>query len=197
MHRAGATLTKAAAEARIVELKLIAQRVEQWHCGIVDCDRMDLAIDIEGEVLRHQISPRAKSIARSLKRFEYSTGQLSTARRNWYRLRRSPAIISETILERYHQHARYLRYALPRRHADDPRDRRRRESASGRSARQCGDRQGKSRELQGAGIVVVAVIVSRPHLLPLPFSSIRRMTGGNEGPYVIGAMFTTGYAQKA
>ena len=44
---------------------------------------------------------------------------------------------------------------------------------------------------------MVAVIVSRPHLLPLPFSSIRRMTGGNEGPYVIGAMFTTGYAQKA
>ena len=45
MHRAGAALAEPAAEARIVQAKLVAQRVEQRHVGIVDLDRPRLAVD--------------------------------------------------------------------------------------------------------------------------------------------------------
>lgn len=32
---------------------------------------------------------------------------------------------------------------------------------------------------------------------PLPFNSVRQISGGREGPYVVGAMFTASYAKKA
>src|SRR6266446_3906375 len=64
MHGAGAALAEAATEARIVEAKLVAQRVEQRHFGIIDGDHVHLAVDVESELLRHRRSSRAKWIAR-------------------------------------------------------------------------------------------------------------------------------------
>src|ERR1019366_6207740 len=57
MHRAGAALAEPAAEARIVEAELVAQGVEQGHLGIVDLDRVRLAVDREVE-LRHGHPPK-------------------------------------------------------------------------------------------------------------------------------------------
>ena len=64
LHRAGAALTEAAAEARIVELELIAQGVEQRHVGIVDLDRARRAIDGECE-LDHGRPPEGRSFGMS------------------------------------------------------------------------------------------------------------------------------------
>src|SRR5262249_25950205 len=47
VHGAGAALRQAAAEMRIVERELVAQRVEQRHVGI-GVDRVDLAVHVEG-----------------------------------------------------------------------------------------------------------------------------------------------------
>jgi len=47
MHRAGPALPETAAEARIVELEIIAQRIQKRHVGIVDLDRLRLAVDME------------------------------------------------------------------------------------------------------------------------------------------------------
>ena len=52
MDGAGAALREAAAEARIVQAEIVAQSIEQRHVGI-GIDRMDLAIDVEGEFLGH------------------------------------------------------------------------------------------------------------------------------------------------
>src|SRR5262245_11710912 len=49
LHRAGAALSEPATEARIVELELIAQGVEQRHVGVVDVDRARPAVDGECE----------------------------------------------------------------------------------------------------------------------------------------------------
>jgi hypothetical protein len=46
MHGAGAALREAAAEMRIVEPEIVAQRVEQRHVGI-GVDRLDLAVHVE------------------------------------------------------------------------------------------------------------------------------------------------------
>ena len=58
MYRAGAALAQTAAETRIVELQIVAQRIQQRHVG-VGVDRVLLAIDIEDDVLRHGAPPRA------------------------------------------------------------------------------------------------------------------------------------------
>ena len=39
--------------------------------------------------------------------------------------------------------------------------------------------------------------MNQTNTFPLPFKSLRNMSGGKEGPYVIGAMFTAAYSQKA
>src|SRR5215510_7811902 len=59
LHRAGAALPEPAAEARVIELKLIAQGVEQRHVGIVDVDRARPAVDGESE-LRHGRPPEGR-----------------------------------------------------------------------------------------------------------------------------------------
>src|SRR2546422_4460382 len=46
MHGAGAALRQPAAEMRVVQRQLIAQRVEQRHVGI-GIDRLDLAVHVE------------------------------------------------------------------------------------------------------------------------------------------------------
>ena len=46
MHRAGTALREPAAEMRIVEPEIVAQRIEQRHVGI-GIDRVDLAVDVE------------------------------------------------------------------------------------------------------------------------------------------------------
>ena len=47
MHRAGAALRESAAEMRIVEPEIVAQRIEQRHVGI-GIDGMALAVHVEG-----------------------------------------------------------------------------------------------------------------------------------------------------
>src|SRR5205814_1398583 len=56
----GAALTKAATKAWIAEPKLIAQGVEQRHFGIIDGDRVSLAVDVENDILRHVNPSRAR-----------------------------------------------------------------------------------------------------------------------------------------
>src|SRR5437660_6105459 len=46
MHGAGAALRQPAAEMRVVQRQLVAQRVEQRHVGI-GIDRLDLAVHVE------------------------------------------------------------------------------------------------------------------------------------------------------
>src|SRR5688572_17413831 len=38
---------------------------------------------------------------------------------------------------------------------------------------------------------------SSSQIFPLPFNSVRQISGGREGRYVVGAMFTASYAEKA
>lgn len=38
---------------------------------------------------------------------------------------------------------------------------------------------------------------SSAHPFPLPFDSLRQISGGGEGPYIVGAMFTADYSRKA
>src|SRR5215831_9023069 len=56
VHGAGAALRQAAAEMRIVERELVAQRVEQRHVGI-GVDRVDLAVHVEGHSGHGCMSP--------------------------------------------------------------------------------------------------------------------------------------------
>src|SRR5262245_8457300 len=56
MHGAGAALRKAAAEMRIVEAEVVAQRIEQRHIGI-GVDRVDLAVDVEVYASHGGMSP--------------------------------------------------------------------------------------------------------------------------------------------
>src|SRR5262245_56502880 len=51
---AGAALAEAAAETRIVQAEVIAQRIEERHVWVVDLDCLCLAIDNEREALGHQ-----------------------------------------------------------------------------------------------------------------------------------------------
>ncbi len=46
MHGTGAALREPAAEMRIVEAEIVAQRIEQRHVGI-GVDRVDLAVHVE------------------------------------------------------------------------------------------------------------------------------------------------------
>src|SRR6266542_4229878 len=46
MHGAGAALRQPAAEMRVIQRQLVAQRVEQRHVGI-GIDRLDLAVHVE------------------------------------------------------------------------------------------------------------------------------------------------------
>jgi hypothetical protein len=64
MHRAGAALREPAAEMRIVQAEIVAQRVEQRHVG-VDIDLVLLAVDVEGEVFGHDCAPPWPTICRS------------------------------------------------------------------------------------------------------------------------------------
>jgi len=56
MHRAGAALREPAAEVRIVEPDVVAQRIKQRHVGI-GIDRMDLAVHVEVYSSHGCISP--------------------------------------------------------------------------------------------------------------------------------------------
>jgi len=52
VHRAGAALGEAAAEMRVVQSEVIAQRVEQRHVRI-GVDRVVVPVHVELECLRH------------------------------------------------------------------------------------------------------------------------------------------------
>src|SRR5260370_3398519 len=56
MHRAGAALGEPAAEVRIVEAEIVAQRIEQRHVRI-GIDRMGTAVHVEGNSGHGCISP--------------------------------------------------------------------------------------------------------------------------------------------
>src|SRR5262249_29661698 len=56
VHGAGAALRQPAAEMRVVERELVAQRVEQRHVGI-GIDRVDLAVHVEGHSGHGCMSP--------------------------------------------------------------------------------------------------------------------------------------------
>src|SRR5262249_32826668 len=56
VHGAGAALRQPAAEMRVVERELVAQRVEQRHVGI-GVDRVDLAVHVEGHSGHGCMSP--------------------------------------------------------------------------------------------------------------------------------------------
>src|SRR5262249_54045179 len=56
VHRAGAALRQTAAEMRVVERELVAQRIEQGHVGI-GVDRFDLAVHVEVHSGHGRISP--------------------------------------------------------------------------------------------------------------------------------------------
>src|SRR6266550_1699800 len=53
MDRAGAALPEPAAESRIDQAQLVAQGIQERHGGVIDLDRSRLAVDVEGELLRH------------------------------------------------------------------------------------------------------------------------------------------------
>src|SRR5579864_241223 len=55
MHRAGAALGKSAAEMRVVEPDIVAQRIEQRHVRI-GLDSVILAVHAEGEFIDHDVS---------------------------------------------------------------------------------------------------------------------------------------------
>src|ERR1700690_1368822 len=66
LHGAGAALRQPAAEMRIVEADIVAQRVKQRHVGI-GIDRMGLAVDVEVKFLAHGVSlPGAEPARASL-----------------------------------------------------------------------------------------------------------------------------------
>src|SRR5207245_4496070 len=58
VHRAGAALREAAAEARAVQAEIVPQGVEQRHLRIVYLDRARLAVEDEGNRFRHDIGSR-------------------------------------------------------------------------------------------------------------------------------------------
>jgi len=53
-------LAEPAAEPRIVQSDIVAQRVEQRHIGIVDGDRARLAVHVKREALRHGVLPESE-----------------------------------------------------------------------------------------------------------------------------------------
>src|SRR6266550_1038402 len=53
LRRAGAALAEPAAESRIDQAQLVAQGIQERHGGVIDLDRSRLAVDVEGELLRH------------------------------------------------------------------------------------------------------------------------------------------------
>src|SRR2546428_1928717 len=55
VHRAGAALREAAAEARAVQTEIVPQGVEQRHLRIVNVDRALLAVQDERDRLRHEV----------------------------------------------------------------------------------------------------------------------------------------------
>jgi len=65
MHRAGAALRQPAAEMRIVQAEIVAQRVEQRHVGI-DIDLVLLAVDVQGELLGHAASLARTDVLRHI-----------------------------------------------------------------------------------------------------------------------------------
>src|SRR4051794_24242173 len=47
MHRAGSALAQPATEPRTVEAKIVTQRIQERHLGIVDIDAHGFAVDVE------------------------------------------------------------------------------------------------------------------------------------------------------
>ena len=59
MYRARTALAEAAPEARVVQPEVVAQSIKQRHMGVIDLDRLRLAIDSEGDALSHSVLPES------------------------------------------------------------------------------------------------------------------------------------------